>query len=392
MLIPYSTDAPIYYWPFATVGLIVANVLAFVVGWPMLLDDNETAINLWILILGDGIRPWQWLTSIFMHGNPLHLLSNMVFLWVFGLIVEGKLGWWKFLLLYLGLGVGEAALEQLMMLGASEIGFSLGASAAIYSIMAIALVWAPRNEIQCLYWFGWIFVGTIDISVVFFACIYLGLDLLGIALAAALSGDMMNAGWVHMTGALIGAPIGVAMVKLKWVDCEGWDILNAWQGSLPADEPDYKKIDEEVQRKKQAKETRHLDAAKEQFNTYLNDGNVRAAAALYGKMQQVGDGIQLERDELVAVIRGLHKEKLWGASAAFMHELISRFPAGSDPVKLKLAQICVTEFQKPARALELLQGIDYAQQPEKKELAKKIARKAKQLLAEGVYELDDNSW
>ena len=41
----------------------------------------------------------------------------MVFLWGFGLVVEGKLGWWRFLLIYLAIGVTQCAFEQTIMLG-----------------------------------------------------------------------------------------------------------------------------------------------------------------------------------------------------------------------------------------------------------------------------------
>ncbi len=122
----------------------------------------------------------------------------------------------------------------------------------------------------------------------------------------------------------------------------------------------------------------------------LEHGNVRAAVALYGKMLQVGDGIHLGRDDLLAVVKGLHQQQQWAASAAFLQELIRRFPDGADLVRIKLAQICVMELQMPAGALELLGEVDFAHQAvDKRELAKKIARRAQHRQAEGVYELDN---
>lgn len=112
MLIPYNTDAPIYHWPAGTVGLIAANVLSLgAIGtgwWP---DPGDYALS-----YGRGIHPLQWLTSFFLHAGVLHLVGNMVFLWSFGLVVEGKLGWQKFVPLYLGLGVLQSALEQVALL------------------------------------------------------------------------------------------------------------------------------------------------------------------------------------------------------------------------------------------------------------------------------------
>ena len=101
MLFPFRTDAPIYHWPIVTVGLIVVNTLIFVMG----LQNVEPLL----LQFGHGLYPTQWLTNIFLHADILHLLGNMVWLWAFGLIVEGKLGWWKYLLVYLGIGIAQSA-------------------------------------------------------------------------------------------------------------------------------------------------------------------------------------------------------------------------------------------------------------------------------------------
>src|SRR5688500_1721165 len=102
MIIPYNTDAPLYHRPFATIGLIAANTLAFVA---LLGHPN---VESWMLALGQGLHPLQWITSLFLHDGLMHLLGNMFFLWVFGLVIEGKLGWWRFLLVYLGLGAFES--------------------------------------------------------------------------------------------------------------------------------------------------------------------------------------------------------------------------------------------------------------------------------------------
>ncbi len=395
MLVPLSCDAPIYHWPVATVGLIVTNAVAFILVDAVIGNSEEIAEALtpWLLLVhGAGIHPIQWVTSMFMHAGIMHLIGNMLFLWIFGLVVEGKVGWWRFLVIYLGIGIAQSAFEQVAMLGMEGPSYSLGASSAIYGVMAVALVWAPKNEINCFYWFAIWAMGTVDVPIMFFVLFYLVFDVFFMTLEYAATGSLMSTGFLHITGALIGAPVGLVMIKRKMVDCEGWDIFRVWNDDLPTTEKDYAEIDKQVKKKIEAKNDKHLAAAKLQFDQYMADGNVRAAVALYGKMLQVGDGMQLDRDDLVAVVKGLHERQEWGASAAFMHELISRFPDGADPVRIKLAQICVVELQKPARALELLGEVDFAKQStEKFALAKKIARRAKQMQAEGVYELDDES-
>lgn len=398
MLFPLSCDAPIYHWPFTTVGLIVVNVAAFF-AVPQLLDRATTeaeveAIANWLLLAyGNGLHPVQWLTSIFMHAGWMHLIGNMVFLWIFGLVVEGKLGWWKFLLVYLGIGVTQSAIEQTLMLASEGFGFSLGASSAIYGLMAIAFIWAPKNEINCFYWFAIWAMGTIDVPIMYFALFYLAFDLLYIGIDWTSTGSVMGTGMLHVMGALVGVPVGLYLLKTNQVDCEGWDLLHVWNGAESKAEPDYRELDAKIEQKKKAKQAEQAAAARQQFVRYLNDGNPRAAATLYRKMKQAGTRIPLERSDLVDAVRQLHAQQAWTDSAMLLHELVERYPDGADPARLKLAQICVTELQKPARALELLHAIDFSGQTEANvRLAKKIARRAKALQAEGIYELDDDVW
>lgn len=76
MLIPYATDAPVYHWPYATVGLIAANVVALYGAHVGPLGP----VDAWMLSYGDGVHPGQWVSSMFMHGDFMHLIGNMVFL------------------------------------------------------------------------------------------------------------------------------------------------------------------------------------------------------------------------------------------------------------------------------------------------------------------------
>ena len=138
MLIPWNTDAPLYHGPWATIALIVVNALVF----GLCEAAGYEGVEDWILVYGDGLHPLQWLTSNFIHGDFFHLLGNMFCLWGFGLVIEGKTGWLSFLGIYLGLGVVECGMEQALTLNLDG-GASFGASAVIYGLIAMALVWAP---------------------------------------------------------------------------------------------------------------------------------------------------------------------------------------------------------------------------------------------------------
>ncbi|MCU0755305.1 MAG: rhomboid family intramembrane serine protease [Xanthomonadales bacterium] len=95
------------------------------------------------------------LVSMFLHGDLGHLLGNMVFLLLVGFLVEGVLGGWRHLLLYLASGVG-AAFAYVAWAYGDPVG-GLGASGAIAGLMgAVSVLWGLR-KIRFFYWFFVIF-------------------------------------------------------------------------------------------------------------------------------------------------------------------------------------------------------------------------------------------
>ena len=62
MLIPYNTDAPIYHWPFATLGTIIVNALFFLTIAAMPEERQDWVYNHFMLVYG-AWNPLQWLTS-----------------------------------------------------------------------------------------------------------------------------------------------------------------------------------------------------------------------------------------------------------------------------------------------------------------------------------------
>ena len=91
-------------------------------------------------------RPWTFLTYMFVHGGLLHLLGNMLMLFVFGSAVETQMGSRAFLLYYLYCGVG-AALLALGMSGLTAVPPFVGASGAVLGLgLAYATFW-PDAEL-----------------------------------------------------------------------------------------------------------------------------------------------------------------------------------------------------------------------------------------------------
>jgi membrane associated rhomboid family serine protease len=91
-------------------------------------------------------RPWTFLSYMFVHANLLHLLANMLMLFVFGTAVESRMGSRNFLMYYFFCGVG-AAVFSLLLAGVMPIGPFVGASGAVLGVaVAFATFW-PDAEL-----------------------------------------------------------------------------------------------------------------------------------------------------------------------------------------------------------------------------------------------------
>jgi membrane associated rhomboid family serine protease len=91
-------------------------------------------------------RPWTFVSYMFVHAGLLHLLANMLMLFVFGTAVESRMGSRNFLLYYLFCGVG-AAVFSLMLATVMPVGTFVGASGAILGVaVAFAMFW-PDAEL-----------------------------------------------------------------------------------------------------------------------------------------------------------------------------------------------------------------------------------------------------
>ncbi|MBT5200954.1 MAG: rhomboid family intramembrane serine protease [Thaumarchaeota archaeon] len=91
-------------------------------------------------------------SSMFMHGGLMHLGGNLLFLWIFGDNIELKFGKVKFLLIYLGWGVG-AGLAHILLDPASSIP-AVGASGAISGVLGAYLAIYPKVRIQTFMMLG----------------------------------------------------------------------------------------------------------------------------------------------------------------------------------------------------------------------------------------------
>jgi membrane associated rhomboid family serine protease len=400
MFIPWNTDAPIYHFPYATIGLIGANVL--VLG-KMLAGGGE-GLDEWLydyaLVYGDGLHPLQWVTSLFIHAGFEHLIGNMVFLWTFGLIVEGKLGWWKFLAIYFGLGVLQNAAEQSMSFWFSE-GISFGASAVVYGLMAMSLVWAPENEVSCVGFFLWR-VFTFEIRVFWLAVLYIGIDVM----VAWLNGFGVSSELFHVFGASLGFGLATLMIKRDWVDCENWDLYSVFAGRHKKDTAPHIRTRRSVELSRvdvestaaddpqaERRTAPNLDKSLKKLQSLLAQKNGWSALAHYRQVCHYTTNWELPETELLQLADLLCQEKQLNEAVPFLEAYLRNYQKRAVQVRLKLAQILVEEQQRPTYASRVLAELPAEPLPPQFEKVRAaLLQKAQKMIDDGVLELEGRAW
>lgn len=147
-VVPLSDESrrPVHF-PVVTCLIVVINVIVFILE----LSGGEPFVLRWSTIPANIVAGRHWvtiLTSMFMHGSWSHIISNMIFLWAFGPVIEDLLHPRRYLAFYL-LGGLAAAVAQIAADSTSTVP-SLGASGAIAAVMGAFIVTYPRDTIRSL--------------------------------------------------------------------------------------------------------------------------------------------------------------------------------------------------------------------------------------------------
>ncbi|MBL0039590.1 MAG: rhomboid family intramembrane serine protease [Xanthomonadales bacterium] len=163
------------------------------------------------LLRQSELDPARLFSSMFLHGDSGHLIGNMVFLVILGLVVEPVLGSFGFLLLYLLAGIGGGLFSLGWRWGDS--GGLLGASGAIAGLMgAYAVLWGQRR-VRLFYWIFMIFDYT-RVRALWLLPIWFGWEFLQLLMApdAGIGFD------AHAGGILSGAALAYAATRFKRVN------------------------------------------------------------------------------------------------------------------------------------------------------------------------------
>lgn len=212
-MFPIRDNIPSRRVPFVNYSLILLNVLAF--GYELAQGPHLDQF-----ITQFGVVPVRYVrdpllgfaapslvvpvfTSMFLHAGWLHILGNMVYLYIFGDNVEDRMGHFRYLVFYLLCG-GVATYTFILSSPFSRVP-SLGASGAIAGVLGAYLILYPGARVLTLVLLG-IFITTIEIPALLLLGIWFIQQLfsgyLAISSASAQAGGV--AWWAHIGGFAAG--------------------------------------------------------------------------------------------------------------------------------------------------------------------------------------------
>lgn len=156
-MFPLHDDNPTQHFPYVTITLIAACVAVFF--WQLSLGQaiNNAVFSLGVIpaVLFDSkslpteldiLPAWATIfTSMFLHGGWMHLIGNMLYLWIFGNNVEDCMGHRRFIIFYLICGVA-AVMSHALVNPASETPM-IGASGAISGVLGAYLLLYPHARV-----------------------------------------------------------------------------------------------------------------------------------------------------------------------------------------------------------------------------------------------------
>ncbi len=151
-MIPLKDENPTSRFPIITISLIIVNLILF-------FYEISLGKGLELFIQSHGVIPVRLMegnpnafptlfTSMFLHGGWLHVLGNMLYLWIFGDNVEDSMGHLRFLIFYLFCGL-IATFTHIFVSANSQIP-TIGASGAIAGVLGGYLLLFPKARVLTL--------------------------------------------------------------------------------------------------------------------------------------------------------------------------------------------------------------------------------------------------
>lgn len=189
-----------------TYALLIANVIVFIITLIFPIAIYDLGFKPAYLSIENIPQLYTLFTSMFIHGDILHIFGNMLVFLFIGLAFEQRVGWKKFLIIYLLAGVCGTLAHSIINLGSNIL--LIGASGAIFGIMGAFAFSYPRDEVVMPIPLGFIMVFR-RIKVMYAVILFAALE----TVFVYLGGRGNTAHFAHIGGLIGGAVLAAILIR-----------------------------------------------------------------------------------------------------------------------------------------------------------------------------------
>lgn len=361
MFIPIGTEVQTRRPPRVNHALIIINVVIFVLTDIFVVPGMRELKNLFMLDAA-WPSPYQYLTYQFLHGDLMHLLGNMLFLWIFGNAVCDRMGWRVYLMFYLAGGVFSGIVFT--QVAQNPI---LGASGSIAAVTTAFLVLYPRVHITILMFVYLIMTFQIPAMYLIVFKIILWDNILAPSLSAGIVSNVAYS--AHLGGYAFGVVIALTMLLIRAAPRSQFDLLALWDrwnrrtGTIPIGGGNLRRGS---RRPVEAAELEseplnpltltEVEQLREEILDLLELGRGDEARTAYRKLLELDNEQVLPRRQQLEIANVLNQAEEHAAAARAYEGYLQAYPGSADgpQVRLLVGLLYNRYLSAPAQAIEHL--------------------------------------
>ena len=370
MLLPIRTNILPRRTPYMNYALIALNVFIFLITyWPHRdpFTASEEALRPWaeqyMLI---PVRPniWQFVSYAFLHGNFLHIIGNMFFLYLFGNNVNDKLGHIGYLCFYLAGAVFSGVGHTIFHFASTTP--TLGASGAIAAVTGAYLVLFPQSLITVIYFFY--FIGTIEVPALYFIAFKMILiDNVIVRYTKNVAYDAHLAGYVigisSILGLLAAGLIGGSGYDL-WAMVKRWnrrrhyrDVVSSGYDPFTGEVKTKQVTAREVKSVAQQRDDEKISELRNQIAGRIGQRNLAAASEAYLELMGLDREQILPRQYLLDIANQLASDNRHSEAAGAYERFLTHYSTYeyTEQVELMLGILYSRYLNRPELAVKHLQ-------------------------------------
>lgn len=379
MLLPIGTDRPQVHRPVVNACLLFLCLVAFLACQWLERTDPDALLRLtrMLALNPQDLHPWAFVTYAFLHADFLHVLGNLIILWVFGSSIEDRLGHIGYLMFFLA---GSAAA------GALHVAFAdapvIGASGGVAAVTGAALVLLPRMHIKCLVFFY--MVGVFSIPAWWFVLFGVAKDVF--ATGAGTAGRVAT--WAHLGGYAFGIGVTAILLTGRILSRESYDLLSILRHADRRRQiREAVVIKERIERRQAAAGPSELSVQQAALRSRVAERiaaqDMETAAVEYERLLALRPAdsplIALSRTQQIDLANWLFSNGRHAAAADAYQAFASAFVGDTESLRARLmvALLAVRFLAQPARARAMLSGlVDRLRDDDQKALARHLQQEA----------------